>query len=414
MAMTREDNELLTRVENGAPMGEMIRQHYWLPVVPSIKLQADGAPLRVRLLGRNFVAFRATDGSVGVLDEQCAHRRASLALARNEDNGLRCIYHGWKFNVRGEVVEAPNHTGNQAQFCKHVRVNRYSVQDRGGIVWVWLGTGETPPPFPELPFIDLPPEQRSVTSVQVPTNWVQAVEASMDSSHVGVLHESTTQITAGGGNERLLMTKALAPKLEFEDRPYGYRYAALRTVSDDKVYARVNNFVMPWYGIICPPDASGPTTVFFSTPVDDVTHRGWFVQYNAHRPLGMTVMSASPDVWNFPPLPPGDPQDNWGQNRDLMKRGHQTGFPQHLGTEDFAMFISQGPIYDRTQEQLCSADGAVMRVRALLLRAAREFMEGKTPTQAHHPELDYRRIHSVGGVIPAGMDWRALAERATA
>jgi hypothetical protein len=210
------------------------------------------------------------------------------------------------------------------------------------------------------------------------------------------------------------MTKALAPKLEFEDRPYGYRYAALRTVSDDKVYARVNNFVMPWYGIICPPDASGPTTVFFSTPVDDVTHRGWFVQYNAHRPLGMTVMSASPDVWNFPPLPPGDPQDNWGQNRDLMKRGHQTGFPQHLGTEDFAMFISQGPIYDRTQEQLCSADGAVMRVRALLLRAAREFMEGKTPTQAHHPELDYRRIHSVGGVIPAGMDWRALAERATA
>ncbi len=414
MAMTREDNELLTRVENGAPMGEMIRQHYWLPVAPSIKLEADGTPLRVRLLGRNFVAFRATDGSVGVLDEQCAHRRASLALARNEHNGLRCIYHGWKFNVRGEVVEAPNHTGNQEQFCKHVRVNRYQVQDRGGIVWAWFGTGDTPPPFPELPFIDLPSAHRSVTSVEVPTNWVQAVEASMDSSHVGVLHESTTQITAGGGNERLLMSKALAPKLEFEDRPYGYRYAALRAVGEDKVYARVNNFVMPWYGIICPPDASGPTTVFFSTPVDDVTHRGWFVQYNASRPLGMTVMSASPDVWNFPPLPPGDAKDNWGQNRDLMKRGHQTGFPQHLGTEDFAMFISQGPIYDRTQEQLCSADGAVMRVRALLLRAAREFVEGKAPTQAHHPELDYRSIHSVGGVMAAGTDWRTLADRAPA
>jgi phthalate 4,5-dioxygenase len=410
MAMTREENELLTRVENGAPMGRMLRQQYWVPAVPAVKLEAGGAPVRVRLLGGNYVAFRSPDGSVGVLDEQCPHRRASLALALNEDGGLRCIYHGWKLNVKGEVVEAPNHTGQQEQFCKHVRVNRYQVADRGGIVWVWLGEGEQPPPFPELPFVDLPAQQRSVTSVEVPTNWVQAVEASMDSSHVGVLHESTTQITAGSGNQRMLMTKALAPKLEFEDRPYGYRYAALRTLADEQVYARVNNFVMPWYGIICPPDADGPTTVFFSTPVDDVTHRAWFVQFNAKRPLGMTIMSASPDVWNFPPLPPGAAGENWGQNRDLMKRGHKTGFPQHLGTEDFAMFISQGPIHDRSQEQLCSADGAVMRVRQLLLRAAREFMEARSPAPAPAAPLDYRRIRSVGGVIPAGADWRELAD----
>jgi phthalate 4,5-dioxygenase oxygenase subunit len=410
MAMSKEDNELLTRVDNGAPMGDMIRQHYWVPAVPACKLEADGAPVRVRLLGRNYVAFRATHGAVGVLDEQCLHRKASLALGINADDGLRCIYHGWKFNVRGEVVEAPNHSGNQEAFCSHVRVNRYTAVDRGGIVWVWLGKGDTPPPFPDLPFMDLPAHQRSVTSVEIPTNWVQGVEASMDSSHVGVLHESTTQLTAGGGNERLLMTKALAPKLEFEERPYGYRYAALRTLPDDKVYARVNNFVMPWYGIICPPEPTGPTTVFFSTPVDDVTHRAWFVHFNPHRALGMTIMSASPDVWNYPPLPPGAPKDNWGQNRDIMKRGHKTGFPQHLGTEDFAMFLSQGPIADRTDEQLCSADGAVIRVRQLLLKAAREFMDGKAPAMAHHPELDYRKIRSVGGVIPAGSDWHVLAD----
>ncbi|MDE2399353.1 MAG: aromatic ring-hydroxylating dioxygenase subunit alpha, partial [Burkholderiales bacterium] len=220
---------------------------------------------------------------------------------------------------------------------------------------------------------------------------------------------STTQITAGGGNERLLMTKALAPKLEFEDRPYGYRYAALRAVGEGQVYARVNNFVMPWYGIICPPHAGGPSTVFFSTPVDDVTHRAWFVHFNPERALGMTVMSASPDVWNFPPLPPGDADDNWGQNRDLMKRGHSTGFPQHLGTEDFAMFLSQGPLYDRSQEQLCSADGAVIRVRQALLRSVREFAAGKTPTMVASPDLDYKRIRSVGGVLAAGADWRELA-----
>ena len=141
MALTKEENDLLCLVENGAPMGEMIRQHYWLPAVPSVKLEADGAPIRIRLLGTNLIAFRATDGSVGVLDEKCPHRKASLALARNEDNGLRCIYHGWKFNVKGEVIEAPNHTGNQEQFCKHVRTNRYTAVDRGGIVWVWLGKG---------------------------------------------------------------------------------------------------------------------------------------------------------------------------------------------------------------------------------------------------------------------------------
>ena len=156
MALSREDNQLLTRVENGAPMGEMIRQHYWIPAIPAVMLKADGRPYRVRLLGSNFVVFRATDGTVGILDERCPHRGASLALARNEGNGLRCIYHAWKLNPQGEVIEAPNHAGDQAQFCKHLRVNRYHAVERGGIVWAWLGKGETPPRFPDLPFVDLP------------------------------------------------------------------------------------------------------------------------------------------------------------------------------------------------------------------------------------------------------------------
>jgi phthalate 4,5-dioxygenase len=412
MAMTAEDNVLLTRVENGAAMGEMIRQHYWIPAVPSVKLVADGAPVLVRLLGANYVAFRGTDGRAGVIDERCPHRKTSMMVARNENNGLRCIYHGWKLDIEGKVVEAPNQVGDQEQFCKRVKTSQYGVEERGGIVWVWLGKGDTPPRFPDLPFTNLPADQRSVTSVEVPTNWVQGVEASMDSSHVGVLHESTTQITAGGGNERMHMTKALAPRLEFEDRPYGYRYAALRDLPEGKTYARVNNFVMPWYGIICAPDANSPSTVFFSTPVDDVTHRAWFVHFNPTRKLGMTVMSATPDVWNFPPLPPGPLSESFGQNRDLMKRGHATGFYQHLGTEDFAMFLGQGPIADRTTEQLCSADGAVLRVRALLLKSAREFMAGKTPTLAESPELDYSRAVSVGGVLPTGADWRVLTETA--
>ena len=144
------------------------------------------------------------------------------------------------------------------------------------------------------------------------------------------------------------------------------------------------------------------------TPVDDVTHRAWFVHFNMTRPLGMTIMSASPDVWNFPPLPPGNASNSWGQNRDLMARGHATGFPQHLGTEDFAMFLSQGPIHDRTDEQLCPADGAVIRVRRLLTQAARDFDANPAPLPANAALLDYANIRSVGSLIEPGQSWKDL------
>jgi len=252
------------------------------------------------------VAFRAPDGTVGVLDERCPHRKASLALARNEDGGLRCIYHGWKLNPAGEVIEAPNHAGDQAQFCKHVRVNRYHAVDRGGIVWAWLGKGR--PRRNSRPAVRrLAGGAALVTSVQVPTNWVQGVEASMDSSHVSVLHESSTQMSAGGGNERVLMNKAIAPKLEFEDRPYGYRYAAVRQVGDGKVYARVNNFVMPWYGIICPPHADGPEHGVLQHAgrrphpprLVRALQRQAAARHDQHVGLARRL--------NFPPLPPAAP-----------------------------------------------------------------------------------------------------------
>lgn len=406
MAMSKEDNDLMTRVEQGAPLGQMLKQYYWLPALPARVLEADGRPVRIRLLGENYVAFRATDGKVGVLDELCPHRKASLALGRNEDQGLRCIYHGWKFDTDGNAIDVPNVEGDQARFCKSIKTNRYRVEERGGIIWVWLGKGDTPPTFPDLPFTSLPEEQRSVTSQLVPTNWLQGVEASMDTTHVSFLHSSTTEMSGNTQRRNMIVTRAA--RLEFEDRPYGFRYAALRALSNDKVYARVNNFVMPWYGIICAPEADAPSTVFFSVPVDDVTHRAWFVHFNPMRKLGITALSISPDVYNWPPLPPAGAEENWGQNRDLMARGHFSGFPQHLATEDFAMFLSQGPIHDRTEEQLCAADAALVRVRQQVLKSVREFMNGQPPYLATNPDLKYDQIVSVGGVLNQGESWRSL------
>jgi phthalate 4,5-dioxygenase oxygenase subunit len=383
MALSREKNDLITRVENGAPM-------------------------RVRLNGSDYVAFRAGNGQAGVMDEACPHRGASMALGVNEEDGLRCIFHGWKMNVKGAVVEAPNHAGDEEQFCKSVRVNQYAVREEGGILWAWFGTGE-PPLFPDFPFTRLPESHRSVTTQVVPTNWLQGVEATMDTTHAGALHQSHVMLHSSG-NDRPAMAKSAKPAFEFEERPYGFRYAAVRGLPDGKKYARVNNFVMPWYGFITSPEPEGPATVFFSVPIDDTHHRAWFVHFNLHRPLGLTNLSVSPDPLNYPPLPPGDASNNWGQNRNVMKRGYFSGFPQHFATEDFAIFLSQGPRLDRSRENLCSSDRAIVMTRNMIQQAVQEHMEGKQPRLARAPELKYRDIVSFGGVYEGDQHWSVLLE----
>lgn len=409
MPLSQADNDLITCVERDAPLGRMLRQHYWIPVVPSAALEAGGAPLRVQLLGVDYVAFRTSDGRVGVMDEMCPHRGASLALAMNEADGLRCIFHGWKFDVGGALVEAPNHGGDEARFCQSVRTSRYVVRERAGIVWAWFGSGGEPPAFPDFPMMRVPESHRFVTSQLVPTNWLQGVEATMDTTHAGSLHQSSVALVSSG-NERANLAKSSRPRFDFEERPYGFRYAAVRTLPDGRQYARVNNFVMPWFGVITAPESAGPSTLFFSVPVNDTTHRAWFAHFNLHAPLGITQLSVSTDVMRFPPLPPGDRDNNWGQNRALMKRGFFSGFPQHFATEDFAIFLSQGPRLDRSREQLCSSDMAVVRLRGQLLKSVREFMAGQDPSMARHPELRYEDIVSFGGLFEAGQTWHALLE----
>jgi hypothetical protein len=244
-----------------------------------------------------------------------------------------------------------------------------------------------------------------VTSQLVPTNWLQGVEATMDSSHVSHLHQSPVQVRNRREQQNMLVDKA--PRLEYEPTEYGFQSVALRRLPDDKVYIRVNNFVMPWSGVICAPDPDGPSTVFMSVPVDDYNHRAWFVHFNLHKPLGMTHLSISTDLASWPPLPPGPPEDNWGQNRDLMRRGHFSGFPEGVATEDFAMFMSQGRILDRTREQLCAADTEVIRLRQMLLRSVRQFQQGGLPHGSRGNGLDHGRIYSFGGVYDADADWRS-------
>ena len=224
----REDNELLTRVGPGTPMGEMMRE-YWFPVVRSARLEAGGAPERVRLLGENFVAFRSPDGQVGFIDEACPHRCASMALGRNEEGGLRCIFHGWLVNMEGQVTDCPTEPeARRDAFARHVPTRRRWAKEMAGMIWVYIGHASEPPPLPSFEWSNLPPEQLQPQRGLLRCNGLQALEATLDSAHVGFLHSRDGALRGSQGqrSESTFMRTHKTPRFEFEVRPYGFREAA--------------------------------------------------------------------------------------------------------------------------------------------------------------------------------------------
>lgn len=402
--MNREDNELLTRVENGAPMGEMIRHHHWIPAARAGRVVADGAPIRVRLLGENYVAFRASDGRLGFLDEGCPHRGVSLALARNEDCALTCIFHGLKIHVSGEVLDVPTAGKHSAEVASKIKVRHYPTREAGGLVWVWLGTG-APPRFPDLPFTHVPETHVFVATTQIPVNYLQGLEATLDSSHIAFLHRDwLPQLGASYASA----ADDLAPTYEIEEMPYGFRAAALRQ-SGGAVHVRSNEFVMPFHSST-PPGPPGEGTYQILVPIDDVNALWILVRWSSNLVDGERIqtLTAKPgaDVDNWVP-PLGGPEVYWGQDREAMKNGSFSGFKEGLLTEDTVVQISMGPIVDRTKEFLLPSDQAIIRLRRLLLRAVRDHMEQKRPLGAD-PNIRYGNLMGVAGVIPAGEPWTQL------
>jgi phthalate 4,5-dioxygenase len=407
MSMTHEENDLMTQVQGVAPMGQMLREYYWFPATLSQKLEADGPPQRVRLVGENFVAWRSTDGRVGFFSEYCPHRRVSLALARNEDNALRCIFHGWKFSVTGEVVEVPTEPHNATEFCKGVPLKHYPAREAAGIVWVWLGAG-APAMFPEFEFMKLPPEQVYPIYQTVQYNWVQSVEGNVDAAHVTVLHQDwlgaitkTGVLTAASGR--------LAPVYELENRNGGFRYAAIRDLGDGRRYVRVTEYVMPWYTFIASEDGGeGDRSCIMSVPIDDDNAVYWTVRFNPFRPLGASHFNPVKDPADWPPYITGGPDQRWGQDRAAMQNGSFSGFRGHVVMEDFAVTESQGSRADRSGEYLGAGDRAIARARNVLLNAVKQYQKGQVPKAARHEEIRYGTVRALADIIPDTTDWRLM------
>ncbi|HSV84321.1 MAG TPA: Rieske 2Fe-2S domain-containing protein [Ramlibacter sp.] len=414
MAMTLEDNDLLTLTSPGTPMGGLMRQ-YWIPAVRAAALVAGEAPVKVRLLGENFVAFRSPGGEVGLIEEACAHRGASMALARNEEGGLRCIFHGWKFDVTGRVIDAPAEPADRRErFCNSLPVRRYQAREAGGILWVYLGQGEAPP-FPDFEFLHLGPDQvRPWRSVQ-PYNWLQGLEAHLDSSHVSFLHSGSLSPHTGQTEKHLResvlrMTVDKAPKFEMEERPYGLREGALRNMGDGTTYARIRELVMPFHTFVPgPPDRQ--CSMRMTVPIDDETCADWYVLYDPARPLTEETISAfyfsaAPDPDNFA-ANLGSSENNWGQDREAMKNGHFSGLLRSISFEDFVVQASMGPRYDRSKELLGSADAVIVKARSMLLKAARDYAADRSVRWARG--FDYRAVRARSVTFPHTENWRDYA-----
>jgi phthalate 4,5-dioxygenase len=408
-----EENEFVTRVGPGTPMGSLMRQ-YWVPAMLSSELpKPDCPPVRVLLLGEKLIAFRATDGSVGLLDNCCPHRGASLFYARSEGCGLRCVYHGWQFGVDGTCLDMPSEPA-ESNFKSKVRAQAYPCQERGGIVWAYMGPRETPPSLPDLEANQLPEDEIVVSAIQRECNWLQGMEGDIDTAHIGFLHFGSDRAEdAPEGTFRYYTLKDRAPRYAVLDTDYGSMYGAYRPAGPGRTYWRIAQFLFPFY-TMTPTGLLGRQRVARAwVPMDD-EHMLLFSMFAVPTPEAAAARERQGGP--RPTLLPNT--TGWygrfrleaNESNDYhLARGSQEHDDEYSGiagihTQDQAITESMGPIYDRTKEHLGSSDAMVIRVRRRLIAAARALQEsGAVPPGAERPEV-YRQ-RSGGVILDEDADW---------
>lgn len=417
--MTREENDLLCRVEGDAPMGRIMRSH-WIPACLSEELpEPDGAPVPVRLLGEDLVAWRTTDGAVGLIDRYCPHRRASLVYGRTENNGLRCLYHGWNLDVTGAVTDMPSERPGTAMLT-HTRAQAYPTVEHGGIVWTYMGAPETMPPFQPPSFAPHPTTRVAIVKMRIACNWAQVLEGNIDSAHSSSLHSSEIRAgdvdrsgLAGGSIARPSTDKA--PRIQVEDTPWGFRYAALRRPIKDPErdeYVRMTVFVAP-FTVLIPPNRDY-NLASVCVPIDD-THTNFYFMACGDEPgrgqdqdAWRTRCAAVPGVdLDADYTPRRTPANHYLQDRAAMQQGSFTGI-RGVPNQDLAMWEGMGPIADRTREALGASDVAVAHFRRVMVEAARTAAQGGTARGCQVPRPEYAAIRSFEGVVPKTTDWRTL------
>jgi phthalate 4,5-dioxygenase len=419
--LSREDNELLCRVEGDAPMGRLMRAH-WIPACLSEEvIERDGPPVRVRLLGEELVAFRDSAGRLGVLDEHCPHRRASLALGRNEACGLRCLYHGWKVDVDGNVVDRPTEP-RSSEAVKPVRHKSYPCREAGGFVWIWMGPADETPDFEPPAWAPCADIRTSVVKMRVDCNWAQVLEGAIDSSHSSSLHSTDmvpAEVEGAGATDKTWLRPSTdkAPRLQVERTDFGFRYVAIRHPIDKAEthdYLRITLFVAPFTVLIPPNDRYNLSIL--NIPIDDMHTMFYFIAWSdpeSHR------QGIEQEAWrafcgarvgvdldaNFRPI--RTRQNHYLQDRRAMQNGSYTGI-EGIPNQDMAMWETMGSIADRSRERLGASDIAIVQFRRIMVDAARKVAAGGPAIGASPRRVPHVQLRSFEGVVPKTANWRAI------
>ena len=414
---SQSDNELLTQIGPGTAMGALMR-HYWVPACLSSELVADGEPVRLVLLGEKLIAFRDSAGRVGILDHRCPHRCASLFFGRNEEGGLRCIYHGWKYDIEGNCLDMPNLPPEQ-DFRNKVKARAYRVAERGGLVYVYMGEAKVAPPLPMLEALVCPPEETQLSFRQRECNWLQAMEGDLDTSHFGFLHTGKVEASDYGPDDMdRFQVINRAPYYNVRNTEWGTMYAAYRPAERGEVYWRFAHFAMPFW------------TLFPNGPLNDnILAQAWVPMDDTHTmtvtamwklrtpPITVTTTGKPiPGISRIAPTLPNTP-DWFGRwrpaanqtndyliDRESQRTNSYTGI-DGVAPQDAAVTESMGAISDRTLETLAPSDRMIAITRRRLLEAARALRDhGTVPAFVEHPELG-ARARAGEFVAPEGKPW---------
>ncbi len=412
---SQQEFDLVTRTGPGTPMGELMRQ-YWIPAARSSELVADGPPVRIMLLGEKLIAWRDSAGRVGVMDHRCPHRCASLFYGRNEENGLRCVYHGWKYDVDGNCLDQANLPPHQA-FADKVHAKAYLARERNDVVWIYMGERSRAPDLPPFEACLAPPDRVGIRFVQRRCNWLQAVEGDLDTSHVGLLHFGAARPTAKLDDAHKDIVVNRAPEYRVNETPYGLTYGAYRPSAtvDGGTYWRVAHFLYPFW--IMPPVTSLEHNVMVRAfiPMDD--EHCMFVGFESLTYSRMEQRTSMSGVHIRDNLQPNETgwygryrmveceENDYQIDRELQRTKSFTGI-DGIHTQDQTVTESMGGIVDRSWENLAPSDIAIARHRRMLLAAVQAFQNGVRPPSADDAKL-YAEVRGGYYTTTEPGDWLA-------
>jgi len=414
--LTQDQNTLLVQTGPDTPMGRLFRR-YWIPALLAEELpEPDCAPVRVKLLGEQLIAFRDTQGRLGLLDEFCSHRTASLYFGRNEDCGLRCAYHGWKYDVEGNCVDMPSEP-EDSKFKSRIKQKAYPCVERGGVIWTYMGPPELEPELPELEWAMLGDGHRFVSKRLQETNYLQAMEGGIDSSHVSFAHRfNLDDDPMHSGTEGNKYLKAdTRPKFEVAESDGGLVIGARRNANDDEYYWRITQWIMPWYTIIPPFGIHNPLGGHAWVPIDDETCWAWSINYHPTRELREDELASmrNGDGIHAKYIPGtyrtlANKDNDYLMDREAQKQKKTFSGIEGIAAQDFSLQESMGAICDRTKERLGTSDAGIILARRRLL-AALEELEAET-LPGLNPE--HQRVRSTSVLLPKATPFQEGAEDA--